>query len=163
MAFPGRFEKTIGSINFIPGIYLYGVSFLTLFHFRVPSLIFGPLVANNCGSFFLYFPNFFHKLLRYLKCHDTLVGKMMPRFFWNKVFLKNSHLCSTRLQNRNLYWVFLDEVGRDQSGDILFPFMGTACYKQNLHTIMHNNNFCFEYDKNVYVHVRKIQRNTRRE
>ena len=51
----------------------------------------------------------------------------MPKVFWNKVFLKNSHLCSTRLQNRNLYWIFLDEVGSDQSGGILSPFMGTTC------------------------------------
>ena len=29
--------------------------------------------------------------------------------------------------NRNLYWIFLDEVGSDQSGGILSPFMGTAC------------------------------------
>ena len=43
------------------------------------------------------------------------------------IFLKNSHLCSTWLQNRNLYWIFLDEVGSDQSGSILSPFMGTAC------------------------------------
>ena len=51
----------------------------------------------------------------------------MPKFFWNKVFLKNSHLCSTRLQNRNLYWIFLDEVSSDQSGGILSPFMSTTC------------------------------------
>ena len=42
-------------------------------------------------------------------------------------FLKNSHLCITRLQNQNLYWIFLDEVGSDQSGGILSPFMGTTC------------------------------------
>ena len=46
MAFPELFEKTIGSINFIPRIYPCGVSFLTPIHFRVPSLIFGPLVAK---------------------------------------------------------------------------------------------------------------------
>ena len=45
MGFPELFEKTIGSIHFIPGIYPYGVSFLTPIHFHVPSLIFGPLVA----------------------------------------------------------------------------------------------------------------------
>ena len=44
--FPELFEKTIGSIHFIPGIYPYGVSPLTPIHFRVPSLIFGPLVAK---------------------------------------------------------------------------------------------------------------------
>ena len=46
MEFPNFFEKTIGSIHFIPGIYPYGVSLLTPIHFRVPSLIFGPLVAK---------------------------------------------------------------------------------------------------------------------
>ena len=46
MGFPELFEKCIGSINFIPGIYLYGVSLLTPVHFRVPGLIFGPLVAK---------------------------------------------------------------------------------------------------------------------
>ena len=40
------FEKTIGSIHFIPGIYPYGVSLFTRIHFGVPSLIFGPLVAK---------------------------------------------------------------------------------------------------------------------
>ena len=35
-------KKNIGSINFIPGIYPYGVGLLTPSHFRVPSLIFGP-------------------------------------------------------------------------------------------------------------------------
>ena len=47
MGFPELFEKNIGSIHFIPGIYLYGVSLLTPIYFRVPCLIFGPpLVAK---------------------------------------------------------------------------------------------------------------------
>ena len=46
MGFPERFEKTIGSIDFIPGVYPYGVSLLTPIHFRVPSLILGSLVAK---------------------------------------------------------------------------------------------------------------------
>ena len=46
MGFLELFEKTIGSIHFIPGIYHYGVSPLTPIHFRVPSLIFIPLVAK---------------------------------------------------------------------------------------------------------------------
>ena len=47
MGFPELFEKqNIGSIHFIPGIYPYGVSFLTPIHFRVPSLIFVLLVAK---------------------------------------------------------------------------------------------------------------------
>ena len=39
-------KKTISPIHFIPVIYPYGVSLLTPIHFRVSSLIFGPLVAN---------------------------------------------------------------------------------------------------------------------
>ena len=53
----GTFEKTVGSIHFIPGSYPYGVSLLTPIHFRVPSLIFSPLVAkylaeNGVSGFF---------------------------------------------------------------------------------------------------------------
>ena len=40
-------KKTIGYINFIPGIYPYVVSLLTPIHFRVPGRIVGPLVAEN--------------------------------------------------------------------------------------------------------------------
>ena len=46
MGSPELFEKTIGSIHFIPGIYPYGVSLLTPIHFRVSGLIFSPLVAK---------------------------------------------------------------------------------------------------------------------
>ena len=49
--FPELFEKTIGSIHFIPGICPYGVSVLTTIHFRVPSLIFGPLVAKYLADY----------------------------------------------------------------------------------------------------------------
>ena len=65
--FPELFEKTIGSIHFIPVIYHYGVSLLTPIHFRVPSLIFGPLVAkylaeNGVSRTFWtnYWPNSLH-------------------------------------------------------------------------------------------------------
>ena len=48
----GTFWKiTIGSIHFIPGIYPYGVSLLTPIHFRVPTLIFGPLVAKYLAKY----------------------------------------------------------------------------------------------------------------
>ena len=46
MWFPELLEKTIGPIHFIPGIYPNGVSLLTPIHFRVPSLIFGLMVAK---------------------------------------------------------------------------------------------------------------------
>ena len=46
MGFLELFEKTIGSIHFIPGIYPYRMSLLTPLHFCVPSLVFGPVVAK---------------------------------------------------------------------------------------------------------------------
>ena len=45
--FPQLFAKTVGSIHFIPEIYIYGVSLWTPIDFRVRALIFGPLVAKN--------------------------------------------------------------------------------------------------------------------
>ena len=64
MGFLELFEKTIGPINFIPGIYPYGMSLLTPNHFRIPSPIFGPLVARYLskngvsGTFWKnYWPN----------------------------------------------------------------------------------------------------------
>ena len=66
MEFPELFEKTIGSVHFIPGIYPYGVSLLTPIHFCVPSLIFGPLVAKyldeNGVSGFFFLNYWFHSL-----------------------------------------------------------------------------------------------------
>ena len=116
MGFPELFEKTIGSIHFIHGIYPYGVSLLTHSflcswpHFR-PS---GGQIFGWKWSFKYFSKKLSTQFISYLA--------------WNKVFLKNSHLCSIRLQNRNLYWIFLDEVGIDQSGDILSSVMGTACF-----------------------------------
>ena len=67
MGFLALFEKTIGPIPFIPGIYPYGVSLLTALHFRIPSLIFGLLVAKYLaengvsGTFWKnYWPNSLH-------------------------------------------------------------------------------------------------------
>ena len=53
-------KKKIGSIHFIPGIYPNGVVSL-LTQFRVPSLIFGPLVAKYLAE--MGFPELFEKLL----------------------------------------------------------------------------------------------------
>ena len=80
------------------------------------------------------FRNFLKKLLvpfiAYLAF--TLRGRVSwPLFIF--MFLASR---STRLQNRNLYWIFLDEVGNDQSGGILSSFMGTACFQ-----IIHYNSF----------------------
>ena len=103
--FPKLFAKTVGSIHFIPGIYTYGVSLWTPIDFRVRALIFGPLVAKNwpkigvsatfLRKLFLRFPNFLYQLQpQYLPYHDTLVGRVMPKFFSNKFFLNDSHQCS---------------------------------------------------------------------
>ena len=198
--FPELFEKTIGSIHFIPVIYPYGVSLLTPIHFRVPSLIYGPLVAKylakngvsgnflkNCwpnslhswhlplwmgwvswplyifvflASFTaLWWPNIWPKMgfpelfEKTISSIHFIPGFLTPIHFCvpSLIFLKNSHLCSTWLQNRNLYWIFLDEVGSDQSGGILSPFMGTACLdffhpiydKFQLHLVKFQGNFEF--------------------
>ena len=67
MGFPALFEKTIGSIHFIPGIYPYGVNLLTPIHFRVPSLIFGPLVAKYLAKNGVSgFKNLFAQFISYL-------------------------------------------------------------------------------------------------
>ena len=43
----------------------------------------------------LRFPNFLYQLQpRYLPYHDTLVGRVMPKFCSNKFFLNDSHQCS---------------------------------------------------------------------
>ena len=122
--FPELFEKSIGSIHFIPGIYPYGVNLLSLIHFWVPSPIFGPLVAKYLaenGVSKTFQNKISTQFISYMAF--TLMG-----WVWNKSFPKNRHLCGTRLKNRNLYWIFLDEVGSDLSGGILSPFMGTACF-----------------------------------
>ena len=98
ICFPKLFEKTIGSIHFIPDIYPYGASLLTPIYFGVPSLIFGPLVVKYLAE-------------------NGVSGNLKKKLLAQLIsFLKNSHLCSTRLQSRNLYWIFLDEVGSDQRG-----------------------------------------------
>ena len=84
------------------------MSLLTSIYFCVLILIFSPLVAKYLAE------NGVSELFEKLKAQFSF-------------FMKNFHLCNTRLQNRNLNWIFLDEVGSDQSGGILSPFMGTAC------------------------------------
>ena len=50
---------------------------------------------NFSWKVFLRFPNFLYQLQpRYLPYHDTLVGRVMPKFFSNKFFLNDSHQCS---------------------------------------------------------------------
>ena len=50
---------------------------------------------NFSRKLFLRFPNFLYQLQpRLLPYHDTLVGRVMPKFFSNKFFLNDSHQCS---------------------------------------------------------------------
>ena len=50
---------------------------------------------NFSRKLFLRFPNFLYQLQpRYLPYHDTLGGRVMPKFFSNKFFLNDSHQCS---------------------------------------------------------------------
>ena len=50
---------------------------------------------NFSRKLFLRFPNFLYQMQpRYLPYHDTLVGRVMPKFFSNKFFLNDSHQCS---------------------------------------------------------------------
>ena len=50
---------------------------------------------NFSRKLFLRFPNFLYQLQpRYLPYHDTLVGRVMQKFFSNKFFLNDSHQCS---------------------------------------------------------------------
>ena len=127
MGFPELFEKTIGSIHFIPGVYPYGLSFLTPIHFRVPSLIFSPLVAKYLaenGVSGTFWKNYwFHSLHTW---HLSIGGESLDPYTFSLVakYLAEKGFF---VQNRNLCWMFLDEVGSDQSGGILSPFWGTAC------------------------------------
>ena len=84
MGFPVLFKKTIGLIHFIPGIYPYGVILLNPVHFRVPSLIFGPLVAKYLaenwvfGTFWKsYWLNSFHTW------HLSLWGKSLDPYIFS--------------------------------------------------------------------------------
>ena len=47
--------------------------------------------------------------------------------WWPNIWLKMG-FPEFFLKDGNRYWILLDEVGSDQSGGILSPFMGTACY-----------------------------------
>ena len=90
------------SIRFIPGIYPYGVSLLTPIHFRVPSLIFRPLVAKY------------------------LAENGVSGIFWKTI--GSIHYILGIYPYGDIWMrIFLDEVGSDQIGGILSPFMGTAC------------------------------------
>ena len=140
--FPQLFAKTVGSIHFIPGIYTYGVSLWTPIDFRVRALIFGPLVAKNwpkIGVSATFRENCrldsFHPWDLYLwgKSLDPYRFSCSCPHFWpsggqklteNRGFRNFSH----------------------QSGGILSPFMGTACFSRSSiklkgHTAKKNRRF----------------------
>ena len=91
--------------SFHPGdLYLWGKS-LDPYRFLCSCPHFWPSggqkLTENRGfrnfsrKLFLRFPNFLYQLQpRYLPYHDTLVGRVMPKFFSNKFFLNDSHQCS---------------------------------------------------------------------
>ena len=58
MGFPDLFEKTIGSIHFMPGIYPYGVSLFTSILFMFLASFSALWWQNICGKFFI-FPKLF--------------------------------------------------------------------------------------------------------
>ena len=113
MMFLQLFEKTIGSILVIPGFILMGRVSWPLYIFVFLASFFGPLVAKHLAE---------------NGVSATFWKKLLAQFI---IFLKNSHLSSTRLPNRNLNWIFLDEVVSDQSGGMMSPFMGTACFSRS--------------------------------
>ena len=134
-------EKTIGSIHFISGIYPYGASLLTPIHFCVPSLIFGPLVAkmveNRVSETFWKY--WFHSLHTwYLPLWGVSLDPYSVFVFlapfsalwWPNIWPKMGFLkLSEKMIKIEIFiWIFLDEVGSDQSGGILSPFIGTACF-----------------------------------
>ena len=115
------FDKTIGSIHFIPDIHPYGVRLLAPIHYRVPSLIFGPLVAkylveNRVSGTFWKSIGFIHyipgiypygvSLLTpiHLRVPGPIFGPLVAKYLIengvSKTFWQND-------QNRNVYWIFL--------------------------------------------------------
>ena len=152
MGFLEFFEKTIGPIHFMPGIYPHRVSLLAPIHFRVPSLI-SALWWQNIWSK-IGFPELFEENYWFHSLHTghlPLWGESLgPYSFWcsqphfrpKMGFLK---LSENNYQNRNRYWIFLDGVGSDQSG--VYPHLWSQlvlCYFHisNIHSsgrpIFHN-------------------------
>ena len=84
MGFPDFFEKTIGPIHFIPGIYPYGVSLLTPIHFHAPGLILGPVVdkylAEN-GVSRTFWKKLLAQFISYLVFNPDGVSLLTPIHF----------------------------------------------------------------------------------
>ena len=87
MGFPELFEKTIGSIHFLPGIYPYGLSFLTLNIFVLLasfSALWWPNIWPKIG-----FPEFLKKLLAQFISYLAFI--LMGRVSWPLyIFVLNS-------------------------------------------------------------------------
>ena len=83
-SFRNFLKKTIGSIHFIPGICPYGVSLLTPIHFRVLSLIFGPLVAKYLaenGVSGTFWKNYWRKSFHTWEIYPYGVSLLTPIYF----------------------------------------------------------------------------------
>ena len=92
-----RFISSLGFIlmGLVSGplsIFVFVPSFLALWW---PKIDRKSGFRNFSRKLFLRFPNFLYQMQpRYLPYHDTLVGRVMPKFFSNKFFLNDSHQCS---------------------------------------------------------------------
>ena len=136
MGFLELFEKTIGPIHFIPGIYPYWVSLLTPIYFRVPSLIFQPSGSQIFGQTW-GFRNFLKNywLNSFLTWHLPLWGEYLHPYIFSCSYPyfrpSGGPIFGRKWDFRNFekkhttakieIFIFLDEVGSDQSGGILSP------------------------------------------
>ena len=125
MGFPEFFKINISPIHFILGIYPYGLSLLTLIHFRVPSLIFGPLVAKYlaengvCGTFWKnYWLNSFHtwRLFLWGKFLDPYTFSCSLPHFWPSggqifvtIFLYFSNFLHIHSSGQNDAYILLEQ------------------------------------------------------
>ena len=126
------------------------MSRLTPIHFRVPSLIFGPLVAKYLaengvsGTFWkkllAQFISYLSFILMGWVSWPLYIFMFLASFstlWWPNIWLKMGFLeffIGSIHYIPGIYpwgdiWmrIFMDEVGSDQSRGILSPFMGTAC------------------------------------
>ena len=104
------FKKNISLIHLIPSIQPYAVSLLTPTHFGVPTINCGCVEAKYLPekgnwNFVAPWPSWgqnYAVILRKQSFPEGFPPVLHPQW----------------LQNRNLYWVFLDKAGSYQRGDI---------------------------------------------
>ena len=109
----------MGSIHFIPGMYPYWASLLTPLHFRIPSLIFGHLVAKYLaenGVSGTFWKNYWLNSFR--TWHLPLwVSLLIPVYFRVPSLIFGLLVAKYWVENRvSGTWIFLDEMGSDQRG-----------------------------------------------